>query len=152
MDFKNLIKKFKFDYAFGQHSGVVDETKDFLELPRFPINEKYGEIKRFKTILNTLPFQYKEILPIQKYLTNENNPPVVIIEFYKDIKNINLINCYSNEMNKWRKSKIKFLNNYKLKINLQGKFTTERGRINCSLREEDGRWRWLGMQFVIAEN
>ena len=152
LDFKNLIKKFKFDYAFGQHSGVVDETKDFLELPRFPINEKYGEIKRFKTILNTLPFQYKEILPIQKYLTNENNPPVVIIEFYKDIKNINLINCYSNEMNKWRKSKIKFLNNYKLKINLQGKFTTERGRINCSLREEDGRWRWLGMQFVIAEN
>ena len=151
-DFINLLKKFKFDYAFGQHSGVVDETKDFLELPRFPINEKYGEIKRFKTILNTLPFKYKEILPIQKYLTKENNPPVVIIEFFKDIKNINLINCYSNEMDSWRKSKIEFLNNYKLKINLQGKFTTERGRINCSLREQDGRWRWLGMQFVVAEN
>ena len=151
-DFINLLKKFKFDYAFGQHSGVVDETKDFLELPRFPINEKYGEIKRFKTILNTLPFKYKEILPIQKYLTKENNPPVVIIEFFQDIKNINLINCYSNEMDSWRKSKIEFLNNYKLKINLQGKFTTERGRINCSLREQDGRWRWLGMQFVVAEN
>ena len=25
----------------GQHSGVIDETKDFFELPRFPINEKY---------------------------------------------------------------------------------------------------------------
>ena len=91
-------------------------------------------------------------MTIQKYLTKENNPPVVIIEFFKDIKNINLINCYSNEMDSWRKSKIEFLNNYKLKINLQGKFTTERGRINCSLREQDGRWRWLGMQFVVAEN
>jgi len=34
---------------------------------------------------------------------------------------------------------------------LIGKFTTERGRINCSLRENDGSWRWLGLQFVIAE-
>jgi hypothetical protein len=35
---------------------------------------------------------------------------------------------------------------------LNGKFTTERGRINCSLRENNGFWRWLGMQFVVAEN
>ena len=34
---------------------------------------------------------------------------------------------------------------------LQGKFTTERGRINCSLREASGDWRWLGIQFVISE-
>ena len=39
----NKILNFK--YAFGQHSGVMDETKDFYEFPRFPINEKYGEIK-----------------------------------------------------------------------------------------------------------
>ena len=45
MEFKNLIKSLGFKYAFGQHSGVIDETKDFYELPRFPINEKYGEIK-----------------------------------------------------------------------------------------------------------
>ena len=29
-----------------KHSGVIDETKDFWELPRFPINEKYGEIEK----------------------------------------------------------------------------------------------------------
>ena len=34
-NFKNIIKSFGFKYAFGQHSGVVDETKDFYELPRF---------------------------------------------------------------------------------------------------------------------
>ena len=31
----------------------IDITKDFLELPRFPINEKYGELKRFKSIIKT---------------------------------------------------------------------------------------------------
>ena len=48
-----IVKKLGFDYGFGQHSGVMDKTKNKFELPRFPINEKYGEEKRFKTILNT---------------------------------------------------------------------------------------------------
>ena len=37
-----------------------------------------------------------------------------------------------------------------LQIGLEGKFTTERGRINCS-REENGFYRWLGVQFVVKE-
>ena len=151
LEFKKIVKDLDFKFAFGQHSGVVDETKDFLELPRFPINEKYGEIKRFETILNTLPLKFKKIVPTEKYINDSNNPPKVTVEFFDNIKNIKLINCYSNEENKWRKSKINFLNDYKIKIELQGKFTTERGRINCSLREDSGLWRWLGIQFVIKE-
>ena len=57
---------------------------------------------------------------------------------------------YSNEGNKWRKSNIEFLGDYELKVIIDEKFTTERGRINCSLRENSGKWRWLGIQFVIA--
>jgi peptidoglycan/xylan/chitin deacetylase (PgdA/CDA1 family) len=150
-NFKTIIKNFGFKYAFGQHSGVVDETKDFYELPRFPINETYGEIKRFETILNTIPFKFKSIIPQEKYIQNSNNPPEVIIEFFQDVKNIKLLNCYSNELNSWKKSELEFLNNYKIKVKLIGKFTTERGRVNCSLRETDGSWRWLGMQFVVAD-
>ena len=151
LEFKKIIKNLNFKYAFGQHSGVADESKDLFELPRFPINEKYGEIKRFKSILKTLPFKYEEITPKEKYINNSLNPPDVRIKFYKNIKNINLISCYSNEKNKWRKSNIKFINDYEVQILLEGKFTTERGRINCSL-QDNGFWRWLGIQFVIAEN
>ena len=149
--FKNIIKNFGFKYAFGQHSGVVDKTKDFYELPRFSINEKYGELKRFKLILKTIPLKFKSITPSEKYINNSTNPPTVIIEFFEDIQNIKLLNCYSNELNSWRKSEIEYLNNFKIKIKLIGKFTSERGRVNCSLREPDGSWRWLGMQFVVAE-
>jgi len=151
INFKNIIKNFGFKYAFGQHSGVVDETKNFYELPRFSINEKYGEIKRFELILKTIPLKFKSISPEEKYINNSNNPPEIIIEFFKDTNNIKLLNCYSNELNSWRKSEIEFLDNLKIKIKLVGKFTTERGRVNCSLREPDGSWRWLGMQFVVAE-
>ena len=31
------------------------------------------------------------------------------------------------------------------------KFKSERGRINCSLWVKKNRWRWLGIQYVIAE-
>ena len=149
---KNIVIKLGFKYAFGQHSGVVDYTKNFFEMPRFPINEKYGEIERFKTILKTLPFPFKLIKPEDKYIGDKNNPPKVNIQFYDNIKNLKNINCFSNEEDKWRNSKINFKSSNDLDIILDGKFTTERGRINCSLREDSGFYRWLGIQFVIKEN
>ena len=150
-DFKNIIEEFGFKYAFGQHSGVIDETKDFYELPRYPINEKYGEIKRFKSLTNTLPFKYKKIYPDEKYLLQTKNPPNVKIEFYDNIKNLKSVGCYSNEGDKWRQSSIKFENSNTLLIKIDEKFVGERGRINCSLRDPSGLWRWLGIQFVIGE-
>ena len=151
IDFKNIIKSLNFKYAFGQHSGVLDNTKDFFELPRFPINEKYGDLKRFKTLTKTLPLKYKSLFPLEKYLSQSKNPPEVKIEFFDNIKNINKITCYSNEGNIWQKSKIIFMNKRNIKILINEKFLGERGRINCSLKVDGGFWRWLGIQFVIAE-
>ncbi len=151
IEFKNIIKSLNFKYAFGQHSGVMDETKDFYELPRYPINEKYGELERFKSLMKTLPFKYKKIQPEEKYLLQNQNPPKVEIEFYDGIKNLKSLNCFSNEGDKWRQSKINFLNKNTLKIDINEKFIGERGRINCSLRDQSGFWRWLGVQFVVSD-
>ena len=151
VEFKKIIKDLGFLYAFGQHSGVIDETKDLWELPRFPINEKYGELKRFKTLMKTLPFKYKSITPEDRYLIQEKNPPKVVINFHNNIKNLKQINCFSNEGNKWRNSKILFIEENILKIEIAEKFVGERGRINCSLKESDGFWRWLGVQYVVSE-
>ena len=150
-NFKEIIKNLDFRFAFGQQSGVIDLTKNPFELPRFPINEKYGDIERFKFLVNLLPFQFKEILPEEKLLLSHQNPPNVIVNFFDDQKNLNNISCYSNENNKWRKSNLSFLKENKLNILINEKFTTERGRINCSLNDNLG-WRWFGIQFVISEN
>tara|TARA_B100001996_G_scaffold380636_1_gene368431 strand:+ start:541 stop:1467 length:927 start_codon:yes stop_codon:yes gene_type:complete len=149
LNFINIIKK-NFNFGFGQHSGVIDLSKDKFQLPRFPINEKYGDLKRFKSLINLIPFYYKNIIPYEKYLYSENNPPKILVEFFPNQKNLQNITCYSNEGNKWRKSEISFENEYKLKISINEKFTTERGRINCSLNDNEG-WRWFGIQFVIKE-
>ncbi len=146
-----IVEELGFSFAFGQHSGVIDKTKSRFELPRFPINEKYGKIDRFKNLLKTIPMPYKQIKPEEKYLANKNNPPDVEITFFEDSLNLKNITCYSNEGNKWRESKINIMEKDKLKIIIEEKFITERGRINCSLRESSGEWRWLGIQFVISD-
>ena len=101
--------------------------------------------------MKTLPFKFKAIRPEDRYLLQSNNPPTIEIDFYEDIKNLKQITCFSNEGNKWRNSKISFKNKNLLEIRIAEKFIGERGRINCSLREKDGYWRWLGIQYVVSD-
>ena len=136
-----------FKIAFGQHSGIIDINKNKFELPRFPINEKYGEIKRFKSIINYFPLEYKNLEPEEKKLSKENNPPRFKVEFFENQKNIENINCYSNEGDKWMKSKIKLVEK-ELTIEFREPFLPRRGRINCSVND-NGKWRWFGTQFII---
>ena len=136
-----------FKIAFGQHSGIIDVNKNKYELPRFPINEKYGEIKRFKSIISYYPLEYKKLEPEEKKLSKENNPPKFKVKFFDDQKNIENINCYSNEGDKWMKSNIKLVEK-ELTIEFREPFLPRRGRINCSVND-NGKWRWFGTQFII---
>ena len=137
----------KFDFAFGQHSGVIDINKDKYELPRFPINEKYGDFERFNFLINLFPIQYKLLLPEDKLLFDDNNPPSMTIEFFKEQNYINLINCFSNEGGDWKNSKLIYKENV-IRVEFTEKFLPRRGRINCSVNSKDG-WRWFGTQFTL---
>ena len=143
---KDYISR-NFKIAFGQHSGIIDVNKNRFELPRFPINEKYGEIKRFKSIINYYPLEYENLEPEEKKLSKENNPPKFKVKFFDDQKNIENINCYSNEGDKWMKSSIKLIGK-ELTIEFREPFLPRRGRINCSVND-NGKWRWFGTQFII---
>ena len=151
-EYSKFIKEYiskNFKFSFGQHSGVIDNNKDRYELPRFPINEKYGDLKRFKFLINLYPLQYKVLYPEEKYIIN-NNPPKFLVEFFDEQKNINNINCFSNEGDRWEKSNINFKQNI-LNLNFREKFIFRRGRINCSLNDS-GIWRWFGVQLSIKQN
>ena len=143
---KDYISK-NFKIAFGQHSGVIDINKDKFELPRFPINEKYGDLKRFKSLINYYPLEYKSLKPEEKKIISKNNPPLVSIEFFENQKNVNNINCYSNDGGNWNKTLLEF-EKQTLIIKFKEKFLPRRGRVNCSLND-NGKWRWFGTQFTV---
>ena len=142
--------KNNFKYGFGQHSGVIDLTKNPFELPRFPINEKYGDLDRFEFIIKLFPIPYKNLIPQDKYINSNQNPPTIEIDFFEAQKNIKNINCFSNEGNEWRNSIMKFEKNV-LKIDFREKFIFRRGRVNCSIKDGD-IWRWLGIQISVEIN
>ena len=146
---KEYISK-NFKFSFGQHSGVIDFNKDPHELPRFNKKKKYGDLKRFKFLINLHPLQYKNILPLEKYISKKDNPPRFSVEFFKDQKNLKNINCFSDEGDQWAKSNIN-IENYTLRIKFREKFLFRRGRVNCSLND-NGIWRWFGVQFSIEED
>ena len=151
-EYSLLIKEYiskNFKFSFGQHSGLIDINKDRYELPRFPINEKYGDLKRFKFLIKLSPLQYKSLLPVEKYLTNKN-PPKFVVEFFDEQKNLHNINCFSDEGDKWEKSNITLDQNI-LNLNFRDRFIFRRGRINCSLND-GGVWRWFGVQFSVKQN
>ena len=146
---KNYISK-NFKLAFGQHSGIIDVNKDKFELPRFPINEKYGELNRFKSVVSYIPLEYKSLYPEEKKIEIANNPPKLKVNFFDEQKNIKNINCYSNDGGNWKKTQIKFDNNTMI-IVFDEPFIPRRGRVNCSLNNE-GKWHWFGTQFTIIQN
>ena len=92
----------------------------------------------------------KNLKPEDKFVSKKQNPPVIEIDFFDEQKNIQNINCFSNEGGEWRNSIMKFDENI-LKINFREKFTFRRGRVNCSIKDGD-LWRWLGIQMSIEVN
>ena len=56
----------------------------------------------------------------------------------------------ANELNEWKRSETHF-NNHTLFIKFRGPFSPRRGRINCSLND-NGKWRWFGIQFPIQDD
>ena len=146
---KEYISK-NFEFSFGQHSGVIDINKNQHELPRFPINEKYGDLNRFKFLIKLQPLIFKKLSPSEKYVTDDNNPPKFSVEFFKEQKNFKNITCFSDEGNNWDKSNIYFTENT-LHLKFRDKFFFRRGRVNCSLND-NGIWRWFGVQFSVEQN
>ena len=90
------------------------------------------------------------MLPLEKKLSIENNPPNFQVKFFNEQTNLNNINCYSNELDIWERSNTTLTDNT-LTINFRGPFIPRRGRINCSLND-NGKWRWFGVQFPIKKN
>ena len=70
-----LIKDYKFKVAFGQHSGVINETSNMYYLPRFSLNKKYGEIDRVKFAASSKGLGVYDFIPYNPTLTE--NPPFI---------------------------------------------------------------------------
>ncbi len=141
----NLLKEYKFKVAFGQHSGVINETSNFYYLPRFSLNEKYGEIDRVKFAANAKGLGIYDFIPNDP--TIYDNPPFIGFSLL-DEKLVPSIDCFVFD-SKGEVEKEIFKFNERIEIRLSRKLTDGRSRMNCTAKGKDGLWRWFGHQFYL---
>ena len=139
----DILKEYKYKVAFGQHSGVINETSNYYYLPRFSLNEKYGEIERVKFAASSKGLGVYDFIP--KNPTINENPPFVGFSLL-DEKLSRSLNCFIFDRNGQVEREIyKF--NERIEIRLSRELSTGRSRINCTAKDSEGNWRWFGHQF-----
>ena len=138
-EIKQITKQY-FKAAFGQQSGNIYNEIDIFELPRFSLNEQYGNLKRFKFAANSYGLQIKNILPKDKTIKSIN-PPLLGFTLLNNIEGS--IKCYpSHNIN----AELIKLGKKRIEIRFNREFPKGRTRVNCTVNDK-GKWRWTGFQF-----
>ena len=141
-----ILREFNISHAFGQHSGVISSSDNRYYLPRFSLNERFGEMDRFKFAVNAYSLDIKDFLPSDMFLIDDRTPS---IEF-SIIENLtgSSINCFSNPGGKWDKQKVINIKKDRVQIKLNEAYLDGRARINCTTKVDD-KWYWFGYQFLV---
>jgi poly-beta-1,6-N-acetyl-D-glucosamine N-deacetylase len=134
----------KFLAAFGQHSGAIGMSAERFYLPRFAMNEAFGDISRFRIAINALPIEVSGVTPPDPLLTE--NPPPMGFTLQEPLPNIEQLACYTAHDGR---AAIEELGGVRVEIRLTTPFPRGWGRINCTVPAAGGRWFWYGRQFYI---
>ncbi|WP_420345963.1 polysaccharide deacetylase family protein [Pelagibius sp.] len=147
-ELRAAVRDAGFEAAFGQHSGAAGPLADRLTLPRFPINEAYGDMERFRLVANTLPLPVREVTPNDLFLrTAAQNPPSFGFTVAGPVEDLRNLNCFA----RGDEPALTLLDN-RIELRLSQPLPSGRARINCTLRADNGRWRWFGTQFVVSSD
>ena len=140
-----LVKEYKFKVAFGQHSGIINETSNMYYLPRFSLNERYGEIDRVKFAASSKGLGVYDFIPQNP--TIKQNPPFIGFSLLDD-KKAQSLDCFVFD-SKGQVDREVYKFNERIEIRLSRELSPGRSRMNCTVKDSDGNWRWFGHQFYF---
>ena len=142
---EKLVRAAGYRAAFGQQSGAVHRSQNLFRLPRFALNERYGEMSRFRLLINSLPVPVADITPSDTVI-GENNPPAVGFTVAEELGSLSRLGCFASTEGRLD---IQQLGPRRVELRLSRPLPSGRSRINCTMPADQGRWRWLGIQFVV---
>ncbi len=152
LEVEKLARKMGFIAGFGQHSGVAAKTPNVYYLPRFALNENYGDMVRFSLAANALALNTSDLNPEDPVIgSNDNNPPAfgfTINSKTDPIEDLNKLACYSSHEGKLNVTLLGANNaSTRVEVRMQNALPKGRTRINCTLPAGQDRWFWFGHQF-----
>lgn len=131
--------------AFGQEAGALSAPLDPRALPRFPIEEHYGDLAGFSLKAQSLPLPIKQLTPWNPLITS-NNPPRLVVTLVPDVLPPDVLHCYLNGP----PMPIHWLDTAKTQFSLQAERALEvgRSRYNCTALV-DGRYYWYSHMWLL---
>lgn len=142
-----LIAERGFVAGFGQQGGVAHAGSDLLNLPRFMMSEEFGGMERFRLAAAALPLPITDLLPADSVLTA--NPPNVGFTVPGDAAALGRLSCSGTGQGRLP---VQQLGSNRVELRVGQPFDPGRARINCTLPTDDGRYRWLGLQFLVPSD
>ncbi len=140
-----LVRENGFVAAFGQHSGAIGATEDLFYLPRFALNETYGDVDRLRLVANALPLPVSDMTPADPLITGAN-PPAVGFSVAPGVDGLGRLACYTSHEGKLA---VERLGDMRIEVRMAKPLPKGRTRLNCTLPAGQGRWHWLGRQFFV---
>ena len=141
----DLVKAQGFKAAFLQISGAVGEATPRLLLPRFPLNEHYGDLDRFKHLLQTVPLAVENRRPSDPMLF-KNNPPVIQFKVIDQNLDLKKMACYGTDIGTF---KIELLAEHSVRLTSGKAFSKGRTHVNCTLPIAGGKWYWVSFLYLV---
>ncbi len=141
-----ILKEFDISHAFGQHSGVISSFDNRYYLPRFSLNERFGDKDRFQFAANAYSLNIRNFLPEDMFLTN-NKKPSIEFSIINDLQG-NSLDCFSNPGGIWNKQEVVNIKKDRVQIQLSEAYLKGRARLNCTIKLDE-KWYWFGYQFLV---
>ena len=114
-------------------------------LPRFSLNERYGEIDRVKFAASSKGLGVYDFIPQNP--TIKQNPPFIGFSLLDD-KKAQSLDCFVFD-SKGQVDREVYKFNERIEIRLARELSPGRSRMNCTVKDSDGNWRWFGHQFYF---
>ncbi|MCF8474386.1 MAG: polysaccharide deacetylase family protein [Emcibacter sp.] len=144
-ELENILKEKGIKAAFGQFSGAANSKSDIYALPRFPFNEKYSDMARFKLVINAQALPVRDILPISPIITQ--NPPNIGFTVDKNLSGLSALSCYLSHMS--HAADITRIGDNRIEVRFTEALPKGRSKINCTMPGANKRWYWFGRAFFV---
>ncbi len=143
-DVAKLVSELGFVAGFGQHSGAFGPKDDWFKLPRFAMNENYGDTDRFKTAAGALAMTTEDVVPDNTLVDTDANPPT--IGFTLPNGPASGVGCYASHEGRLTAERI---GETRVEVRMTQPLPPGRTRLNCTASGPDGRFYWLGRLFYV---
>lgn len=140
-----LVKQAGFQAGFGQHSGAFGAETGLFELPRFAMNETYGDLARLRTAAGALPVPAIDVIPGDTTIDPNSNPPYIGFTLPPVLPRSDQLACFSNHEGKLKLERL----GPRIEVRMSQKLPQGRTRLNCTLPAGEGRWRWFGKLLYV---